>query len=62
MLIPDQLILLVRHHPLTYEIHRSEILQTKNLIMTTTDKDFAERLVNGYNNYNYSTNIIIDAK
>lgn len=46
----DKLILLVRKYPLKYEIHRGEINQTKNLILTTKDKEFAEQLVSGYNN------------
>ena len=46
---PDVLILLERKHPTIYEIHRGEIRQTKNLILTTDDKEFAERLVGGYN-------------
>lgn len=48
----DKLILLVRKYPTEYEIHRGEINQTKNLILTTKDKEFAERLVNGYNDVN----------
>ena len=46
----DKLILLERKFPTTYEIHRGEILQLKNLILTTSDKEFAEKLVNSYNN------------
>jgi hypothetical protein len=45
----DKLILLKRINPTEYEIHRGEIRQKRNLILTTTDKEFAERLVNGYN-------------
>ncbi len=45
----DYLILLERKFPTKYEIHRRCIEQTKNLILTTDDKEFAERLVNGYN-------------
>ena len=48
----DKLILLVRKYPTEYEIHRGEINQTKNLILTTKDEEFAERLVNGYNDVN----------
>ena len=47
----DYLILLERKFPTKYEIHRRCIEQTKNLILTTDDKEFAERLVNGYNHY-----------
>lgn len=50
--IMDKLILLVRKYPLEYEIHRGEINQTKNLILTTKDKDFAEKLVKEYNKTN----------
>lgn len=46
----DRLVLLKRSNPTEYEIHRGEIAQTKNLVLTTTDKEFAERLVDGYNN------------
>ena len=45
----DILILLKRNHPTTYEIHRKEIDNAKNLILTTSDKEFAVRLVKGYN-------------
>lgn len=45
----DKLILLARRNPLEYEIHRGSISQTKNLILTTTDEEFAMRLVVGYN-------------
>lgn len=47
----DTLILLKRESPLIYEVHRGEIRREKNIILTTKDKDFAERLVNGYNHY-----------
>lgn len=47
----DKLILLKRINPTEYEIHRYEIRQTKNLILTTTDIDFAHKLVNAYNHY-----------
>lgn len=46
----DILILLERKYPTLYEIHRGKIQQSKNLILTTKDKEFAERLVDGYNN------------
>jgi hypothetical protein len=45
----DILVLLKRNFPTQYEIHRGKVEQTKNLILTTSDKYFAERLVNGYN-------------
>lgn len=45
----DILILLERKFPTKYEIHRGSIEQTKNLILTTDDKKFAERLVGNYN-------------
>jgi hypothetical protein len=47
----DILILLERKFPTLYEIHRKEIRRAENLVLTTTDKEFAERLVNAYNNY-----------
>ena len=58
----DVLILLERKFPTyetgklfivrrVYEIHKGKIEQSKNLILTTKDKEFAERLVNGYNDY-----------
>jgi len=47
----DKLILLKRINPEEYEIHRGEIRQTRNIIMTTKDKDLAENIVNRYNNY-----------
>lgn len=46
----DKLILLKRNRPLEYEIHIGEINQAKNLLLTVKDGDFAERLVNGFNN------------
>jgi hypothetical protein len=45
----DILVLLERKFPTKYEIHRGCIEQTKNLILTTDDKEFAERLVSRYN-------------
>ena len=47
----DILVLLERKFPTKYEIHRGCIEQAKNLIITTDDKEFAERLVSGYNDY-----------
>jgi hypothetical protein len=47
----DILILLERKFPTVYEIHRKEIRRAENLVLTTTDKEFAERLVNAYNHY-----------
>lgn len=47
----DILILLERKFPTVYEIHRKEIRRAENLILTTTDKEFAERLVDAYNYY-----------
>lgn len=46
----EKLILLKRNRPVEYEIHRGEIKQTQNFILTTKDKTFAEDIVNGYNN------------
>jgi len=45
----DKLILLKRINPTEYEIHRYVIDRTRNLILTTTDKKFAEKLVKSYN-------------
>ena len=47
----DIFILLERKFPTVYEIHRKEIKRAENLILTTTDKEFAERLVGAYNHY-----------
>ena len=47
----DILILLKRINPTEYEIHRGTIDRTKNLVLTTTDSDFAHKLVNAYNHY-----------
>ena len=47
----DILILLERKFPTKYEIHRGSIEQTKNLLLTTDDKEFAQRMVGGYNHY-----------
>ena len=49
MKAPDKLILLNRINPTEYEIHRGEINLTRNLILTTKDKELAERIVNSYN-------------
>jgi hypothetical protein len=46
---PDKLVLLKRKSPEEYEIHRGKIEQAKNLILTTRDKEFAEKIVNSYN-------------
>lgn len=51
----DILILLERKFPTQYEIHRRNIDQTKNLAFTTTDKEFAEKIVNSYNNNSNKT-------
>lgn len=45
----DKLILLKRQFPTEYEIHRYEINQARNLVLTTTDLEFAQRLVDSYN-------------
>lgn len=45
----EKLILLKRNNPVEYEIHRGEIRQASNLLLTTKDKAFAERLVNSFN-------------
>lgn len=47
--IEDKLILLKRINPTEYEVHRNEIDRTKNLLFTTTDEDFANRIVNRFN-------------
>lgn len=44
-----KLILLKRNRPVTYEIHRGEILQDKNIVFITQDKEFATDIVNSYN-------------
>lgn len=49
--VSDILVLLERKFPTKYEIHRGCIEQAKNLILTTDNKEFAERLVSGYNHY-----------
>lgn len=46
---PDKLVLLKRKFPVEYEIHRGKIEQTKNLILTTKDRELAEKLVDSYN-------------
>ena len=45
----DKLILLKCKNPIAYEIHRGSINQTRNLILTTHDLEFANQLVNGFN-------------
>jgi hypothetical protein len=45
----DRLVLLHRQSPDEWEIHRYEVNQTKNLILTTKDSEFAMNLVDGYN-------------
>lgn len=45
----DKLILLKRINPTEFEVHRNEIDRTRNLLFTTTDGDFAEKVVNRYN-------------
>ena len=47
--IKDKLILLIRHNPLEFEIHRGTISQTNNLILKTKDRAFAKKLVDSYN-------------
>ena len=46
----DKLILLTRKFPTIYEIHRYEIKQNKNIVLTTYDLEFAKKLVRDYNN------------
>jgi 2-polyprenyl-3-methyl-5-hydroxy-6-metoxy-1,4-benzoquinol methylase len=45
----DKLILLERSKPLVYEVHIGKIVHSTNLLLSTYDKEFATRLVNGYN-------------
>lgn len=49
----DRLILLRRRNPYEWEIHRNEINNTANLLLTFTEKDreFAENLVEAYNKH-----------
>lgn len=47
----DKLILLERKNPTVYEIHRNKIEQAKNIILSTSDKDLATRIVLAYNNF-----------
>lgn len=47
-----KLILLERKRPTVYEVHIGEIRQAKNILFTTTNKEFAEQVVNSFNNYN----------
>ena len=44
-----KLILLKRLHPVVYEVHKNEINQTRNLILTTSDKELAEKIVDSFN-------------
>jgi hypothetical protein len=44
-----KLILLSRVRPVVHEVHLGSISQANNLILTTEDKAFAERLVKGFN-------------
>jgi hypothetical protein len=45
----DKFVLLTRKSPTEYEIHAGEVNQTRNLLLTTKDKNLAEDVVNGYN-------------
>lgn len=45
----DKLILLRRINPIEYEIHRYVIDRTRNLVLTTTDEEFAKKIVKSYN-------------
>lgn len=45
----DKLVFLERRNPVIYEIHCNEINGANNLLLSTTNKLFAEKLVNGYN-------------
>jgi hypothetical protein len=47
--ITDKLILIKRKYPFVCEIHRNEISQTKNLVLSTTDLIFAQKIVDSYN-------------
>jgi hypothetical protein len=47
----DKLILLKRLHPVSYEVHRFEINQAKNLVLSTTSEHLAKKIVNSYNEY-----------
>lgn len=63
----SKLILLRRSSPLEFEIHKGEINQTKNLILTTTDEQLATDIVDRYNafvifQYNNQDNLIERAK
>ncbi len=46
-----KLILLKRIRPEVYEIHVNKIEQSKNLILSTKNKEFAEQMVVSFNNY-----------
>jgi hypothetical protein len=45
----DKLILHKRLNPTEYEVHRYKIDMARNLILTTRDKKFAEKIVDSYN-------------
>lgn len=47
----NKLVLLKRINPVEFEIHRGEINMARNLILTTDDEEFANDIVNGYNEY-----------
>ncbi len=49
--ISKKLILLKRKNPTAFEIHVGQISQSKNLLLTVYDEEFATRLVNGFNEY-----------
>ncbi len=59
-----KLILLKRIRPEEYEVHKDEISQAHNLLITTKDKEFAERMVDGFNKYDKRTpkEVLIDFK
>jgi hypothetical protein len=44
-----KLVLLSRARPVEHEIHLGSVSQSNNLLLTTKDKAFAERLVKGFN-------------
>ena len=45
----NKLILLEKKYPYLIELHRYEINQTRNIVLTTTDLTFAKNLVKSYN-------------
>lgn len=57
-----KLILLKRIRPEVYEIHVNKIEQAKNLILSTTNKEFAEQMVVSFNNYERVKNQISKLK